>query len=64
MELLKWATQDIVSHEEHNQTLGLLLVRLAKANSGDETLVTKALKLLLLHWDLVNAQQVSHLFAC
>lgn len=58
IDLLEWATQDLLEEDDYADTLGPLRVRAAKASSKDRNQTTRCLESCLLHWDLVSAQQV------
>ncbi|KAM0669244.1 hypothetical protein ACQRIU_002806 [Beauveria bassiana] len=61
IDLLEWATRDLLEEQDFPKTLGLLRVRAAKASSKDKSQTTRCLESCLLHWDLVSAQQISAL---
>ncbi|OAA76838.1 N-acetyltransferase B complex, non-catalytic subunit [Akanthomyces lecanii RCEF 1005] len=58
IDLLEWATRDLLEEDEFPETLGPLRVRAAKASAKDRNQTTRCLESCLLHWDLVSAQQV------
>lgn len=59
IDLLEWATLDLVHEDSFAQTIGPLRVRAVKASPKDRSAATRCLESCLLHWDLVSAQQVS-----
>lgn len=59
IDLLEWATKELLEEEDFASTLGPLRVRAAKASPKDKSQTTRCLESCLLHWDLVSAQQVS-----
>lgn len=61
IDLLEWATKDLLEEDEFAETLGPLRVRAAKASPKDQSQTTRCLESCLLHWDLVSAQQVCSL---
>ena len=58
IDLLEWATRDLLEEDAFPETLGPLRVRAAKASAKDRNQTTRCLESCLLHWDLVSAQQV------
>lgn len=58
IDLLEWATLDLISEDAFPETLGPLRVRAVKAAPKDKIASTRCLQSCLLHWDLVSAQQV------
>lgn len=58
IDLLEWATKDLLEEDDFADTLGQLRVRAAKASPKDQNQTTRCLESCLLHWDLVSAQQV------
>ncbi|KAJ3496819.1 hypothetical protein NLG97_g2373 [Lecanicillium saksenae] len=61
IDLLEWATRDLLEEDEFTKTLGPLRVRAAKASPKDKSQTTRCLESCLLHWDLVSAQQIAAL---
>ncbi|KAM3522883.1 hypothetical protein NHJ13051_005408 [Beauveria bassiana] len=61
LDLLEWASRDLLEEQDFPKTLGLLRVRAAKASPKDKSQTTRCLESCLLHWDLVSAQQISAL---
>ncbi|TQW12064.1 cytoskeleton organization protein [Cordyceps javanica] len=61
IDLLEWATRDLLEEDDFHQTLGSLRVRAAKASPKDKNQTTRCLESCLLHWDLVSAQQIAAL---
>ncbi|KAJ6784368.1 hypothetical protein PWT90_06692 [Aphanocladium album] len=61
IDLLEWATRDLLEEDEFAETLGPLRVRAAKAAPKDRSQTTRCLESCLLHWDLVSAQQIAAL---
>ncbi|OAA52213.1 N-acetyltransferase B complex, non-catalytic subunit [Beauveria brongniartii RCEF 3172] len=61
IDLLEWATRDLLEEQDFPKTLGLLRVRAAKASPKDKSQTTRCLESCLLHWDLVSAQQIAAL---
>ncbi|KAG5926481.1 hypothetical protein E4U42_003280 [Claviceps africana] len=59
IDLLDWATVELVSEEDFAQTMGLLRVRSVKASPKDRVVATRCLQSCLLHWDLNGAQQIA-----
>ncbi|POR34924.1 Uncharacterized protein TPAR_04852 [Tolypocladium paradoxum] len=59
IDLLEWATLDLVHEDGFAQTLGPLRVRAVKASPKDRSAATRCLESCLLHWDLVSAQQIA-----
>ncbi|KAK5991769.1 hypothetical protein PT974_07803 [Cladobotryum mycophilum] len=59
IDLLEWATQNLLHEDDFPQTIGPLRVRAAKASPKDKNGVTRCLESCLLHWDLVSAQQIA-----
>ncbi|KAG5999451.1 hypothetical protein E4U21_006790 [Claviceps maximensis] len=59
IDLLEWATVDMVPEEAFAQTIGLLRVRAVKAAPKDKVAATRCLQSCLLHWDLNGAQQIA-----
>lgn len=66
IDLLEWATRDLVDEDDFAETLGPLRVRAAKAAPKNKDHATRCLESCLLHWDLVSAQQVCFMmsFSC
>ncbi|PNY29927.1 Uncharacterized protein TCAP_00161 [Tolypocladium capitatum] len=60
IDLLEWATLDLIHEDDYAQTLGPLRVKAVKASPRDSSASTRCLQSCLLHWDLVSAQQVQH----
>lgn len=58
IDLLEWATVELVSEEAFSETFGVLRVRAVKAAPRDKVAATRCLQSCLLHWDLNGAQQV------
>ncbi|KAM4054304.1 n-acetyltransferase B complex (NatB) non catalytic subunit [Hirsutella rhossiliensis] len=59
IDLLEWATLDLMDEADFAESLGALRVRAAKASPKDRNAVTRCLESCLLHWDLVSAQQIA-----
>ncbi|KAF4584040.1 N-acetyltransferase B complex, non-catalytic subunit [Ophiocordyceps camponoti-floridani] len=59
LDLLEWATVDLMDEHDYLDTLGPLRVRAVKAAPKDRVAVTRCLESCLLHWDLVSAQQIA-----
>ncbi|RCI09083.1 hypothetical protein L249_5125 [Ophiocordyceps polyrhachis-furcata BCC 54312] len=59
LDLLEWATLDLMDEDDYVETLGPLRVRAVKASPKDRTAATRCLESCLLHWDLVSAQQIA-----
>jgi hypothetical protein len=57
IELYEWACTDIMHDLDFSETLGVLRLRWVKANPKSASAVS-CLQACILHWDLVNAQQV------
>ena len=62
LDLLEWACQDHLPEQDFSETLGVLRVRAVKAGLKNKNEAIRCLESCLLHWDLVNAQQVRRLF--
>lgn len=60
IDLLEWATLDLIPEDAFPETIGPLRVRAVKAAPKDKIAATRCLQSCLLHWDLVSAQQVCH----
>ncbi|KAM0258003.1 hypothetical protein ACHAQJ_004046 [Trichoderma viride] len=60
IELMEWATTNLIGEDDFAQTLGPLRVRAVKAAPKDKIAATRCLESCLLHWDLVSAQQAAH----
>lgn len=61
IELYEWACKDIMQDIDFSETFGVLRLRWVKANPKSAAGVS-CLQTCVLHWDLVNAQQVSTSF--
>lgn len=61
LDILEWACQDHLPEEDFSQTLGTLRARAVKAGVKNKSEAIRCLESCLLHWDLVNAQQVGSL---
>lgn len=61
IELYEWACTDIMGDVDFSETFGALRLRWVKANPKSPASVS-CLQTCVLHWDLVNAQQVRLLF--
>lgn len=61
IDLLEWSTKELLPENEFAATIGVMRARAAKASPKDHTGVAKCLESCLLHWDLVNAQQIAAL---
>lgn len=61
IELYEWACTDIMQDVDFSETFGVLRLRWVKANPKS-TVGISCLQTCVLHWDLVNAQQVLSLF--
>ncbi|SPN96574.1 uncharacterized protein DNG_00097 [Cephalotrichum gorgonifer] len=61
LELLEWASNDVVDEGFYREAIGPLRVRLAKANPKDKMTAIDCLESCLLHWDLSSAQQIAAL---
>ncbi|OAA60880.1 N-acetyltransferase B complex, non-catalytic subunit [Cordyceps fumosorosea ARSEF 2679] len=59
IDLLEWATRNLLEEDDFPLTLGPLCVRTAKASSKNRNQMTRCLESCLLHWDLVSAQQIA-----
>ncbi|GAO19340.1 hypothetical protein UVI_02008700 [Ustilaginoidea virens] len=59
IDLLEWASVDLMPEDAFSRTLGPLRVRAVKASPKDKIAATRCLQSCLLHWDLVSAQQES-----
>lgn len=59
IDLLEWATLDLIPEDAFSKTLGPLRVRCVKAAPKDQIAATRCLEQCLLHWDLVSAQQIA-----
>jgi hypothetical protein len=57
--LLEWASLDFIDENDYTESLGALRVKAVKASPKDHNAAVQSLESCLLHWDLVNAQQVS-----
>lgn len=58
IDLLEWATTNLLDQDDFAETLGPLRVRAVKAAPKDKFAATRCLESCLLHWDLASAQQV------
>lgn len=58
LDLLEWACQDHLPECDFADTLGTLRMRAVKAGLKNQNEAIRCLESCLLHWDLVNAQQV------
>jgi len=58
IELYEWACTDAMQDVDYSETFGVLRLRWVKANPKN-TAGVSCLQTCVLHWDLVNAQQVS-----
>ncbi|KAK9437057.1 N-acetyltransferase B complex non catalytic subunit [Metarhizium brunneum] len=59
IDLLEWATLDLIPEDAFPETIGPLRVRAVKAAPKDKIAATRCLQSCLLHWDLVSAQQIA-----
>ncbi|KAL6903921.1 N-acetyltransferase B complex non catalytic subunit domain-containing protein [Trichoderma evansii] len=59
IELMEWATTNLIDPDEFADTLGPLRVRAVKAAPKDKFAATRCLESCLLHWDLASAQQIA-----
>lgn len=59
IELMEWATTNLIDPDDFAETLGPLRVRAVKASPKDKFAATRSLESCLLHWDLASAQQVN-----
>ncbi|KAJ2900747.1 N-acetyltransferase B complex non catalytic subunit-domain-containing protein [Zalerion maritima] len=59
LDLYEWASHDLLDESQYSDTHGQLRLRLVKAAPRDKPAVLHSLRLCLLHWDLVNAQQIA-----
>lgn len=59
IELMEWATTNLLDPDDFAETLGPLRVRAVKASPKDKFAATRCLESCLLHWDLASAQQVT-----
>ncbi|QUC20999.1 uncharacterized protein UV8b_05240 [Ustilaginoidea virens] len=59
IDLLEWASVDLMPEDAFSRTLGPLRVRAVKASPKDKIAATRCLQSCLLHWDLVSAQQIA-----
>ncbi|KAI9158028.1 Cytochrome c oxidase-assembly factor cox-23 [Paramyrothecium foliicola] len=57
--LLEWASLDFIAESDYTESLGTLRVRAVKASPKDRNAAVQSLESCLLHWDLVNAQQIA-----
>lgn len=62
LELLEWASADLMGDAFFAQAIGPLRVRLVKANPKDRVTAVDCLESCLLHWDLSSAQQVGSIY--
>lgn len=58
LDLLEWACQDHLAEADFSETLGTLRARAVKAGLKSKNEAIRCLEACLLHWDLINAQQV------
>lgn len=58
VDLLEWATLNLLRERDFAATLGPLRVRAVKAAPKDRSAAARCLESCLLHWDLVSAQQI------
>ncbi|KAK4065909.1 uncharacterized protein Triagg1_8461 [Trichoderma aggressivum f. europaeum] len=59
LDLLEWATTNLLDQDDFAETLGPLRVRAVKAAPKDKFAATRCLESCLLHWDLASAQQIA-----
>ncbi|EHK17854.1 uncharacterized protein TRIVIDRAFT_76406 [Trichoderma virens Gv29-8] len=59
IDLMEWATTNLLDQDDFAETLGPLRVRAVKAAPKDKVAATRCLESCLLHWDLASAQQMS-----
>lgn len=59
IELYEWACEDKVEESDYGNTFGVLRSRYVKANPKAIANGISCLQACLLHWDLVNAQQIA-----
>ncbi|PKK41477.1 hypothetical protein CI102_14249 [Trichoderma harzianum] len=59
IDLLEWATTNLLDQDDFAETLGPLRVRAVKAAPKDKFAATRCLESCLLHWDLASAQQIA-----
>lgn len=59
IDLLEWATLDLVEEDDFSHTLGPLRVKAVKASPKDRISGTRHLESCLVHWDLASAQQIA-----
>ncbi|UKZ66082.1 uncharacterized protein TrAtP1_007264 [Trichoderma atroviride] len=59
IELMEWATTNLIDADDFAETLGPLRVRAVKASPKDKFAATRCLESCLLHWDLASAQQIA-----
>ncbi|KAL7942742.1 N-acetyltransferase B complex non catalytic subunit domain-containing protein [Trichoderma barbatum] len=59
IDLLEWATTNLLDQDDFAETLGPLRVRAVKAAPKDKIAATRCLESCLLHWDLASAQQIA-----
>ncbi|KAL7932854.1 N-acetyltransferase B complex non catalytic subunit domain-containing protein [Trichoderma chlorosporum] len=59
IDLLEWATANLLDEDAFPETLGPLRVRAVKAAPKDKIAATRCLESCLLHWDLSSAQQIA-----
>lgn len=59
IELYEWACEDQIEASDYSNTFGVLRSRYVKANPRAITNGISCLQACLLHWDLVNAQQIA-----
>ncbi|UKZ80056.1 hypothetical protein TrVFT333_007821 [Trichoderma virens FT-333] len=57
IDLMEWATTNLLDQDDFAETLGPLRVRAVKAAPKDKVAATRCLESCLLHWDLASAQQ-------
>jgi hypothetical protein len=61
IDLLEWASLDLIHEDDFCETLGPLRVRTVKASPKDKLSAFRCLESCLIHWDLNSAQQVMSL---
>ncbi|KAK2606451.1 hypothetical protein QQS21_003144 [Conoideocrella luteorostrata] len=59
IDLLEWATEELIPEHVFPEKLGPLRVRAVKAAPKDSVAATRCLQSCLLHWDLNSAQQIA-----
>lgn len=59
IDLLEWATLDLVEEDDFLETLGPLRTRCVKAAPKDKLSASRCLESCLVHWDLSSAQQIA-----